>query len=122
VAVSDGIADANEDGFVDRGTGVGRENCCRRGDLGDVNGSDTVNREGRDGAVLADLQRRVAAGQHVADDAVLHLVTDVFALRTRFFDDFFARRARCYPRSGDRGIGARRPSLPAVLAGGHDGI
>jgi len=30
----------------------------------------------------------------VADDVVLHLMTDVFALRTRFFDDFFADAGR----------------------------
>jgi O-methyltransferase involved in polyketide biosynthesis len=76
-------------------------------------------------AVGMDFFTRLAGGKldAVADDAVLHLMTDVFALRTCFFDDFFADAgARWHLPSGDRGIGARRPSLPAVPAGGHDGI
>jgi methyltransferase (TIGR00027 family) len=44
----------------------------------------------------------------VADDAVLHLMTDVFALRTRFFDDFFADTGRAGIRE------------PVIVASGLD--
>ena len=49
-------------------------------------------------------------------------MTDVMAVRTRFFDDFFARRrprGPAHPAGGDPGVRARLPRLPAAVAGGH---
>jgi methyltransferase (TIGR00027 family) len=71
-------------------------------------------------AVGMDFFTRLAGGEldAVADDAVLHLMTDVFALRTRFFDDFFADAGRAGIRQAvivASGLDARpyRPSWPA---------
>ena len=51
---------------------------------------------------------------------VARLMTDVMAVRTRFFDDFFldaARRRRA--AGGDPGLRAGLAGLPAAVAGGH---
>ena len=47
-------------------------------------------------------------------------MTDVMAVRTRFFDDFFLDAAAAgHPAGGDPGLRPRHPRLPAALAGGH---
>ncbi len=52
--------------------------------------------------------------------AATRLMTNVMAVRTRFFDDFFTRHAeRRHPAGGDPGLRPRRPRLPAAVAGGH---
>ena len=48
------------------------------------------------------------------------LMTDVIAVRTRFFDDFFIDSTRGRnPAGGDPGVGPGFPGLPAAVAGRH---
>ena len=50
-------------------------------------------------------------------------MTEVMAVRTRFFDDFFVEAdRRGHPAGGHPGVRPRRAGLPAAVAGRHRGV
>ena len=76
-------------------------------------------------AVGLDFFTKVVGGElalsDLGDNNGMALLTDLLAVRTRFFDNFLTDACRAgYPASGDPGVGVGRAAVSDVVAGQHN--